>query len=378
MIDSTLVFDLPTITPELPGIGGVLRLTPDHFVVEELPLYLPQDEGQHLYVSLTKEGLTTKEVQAQLEQLFGLRRGEVGFAGLKDKAARTTQTFSVAVGFQKASFASEAEQRIRDQLPVEVHWARFHRNKLRPGHLLGNRFTITVSQLACEAAEAGRRAQLIATALAQRGAPNYFGPQRFGSGGDGPRQGLEILLGVRIKHDRWLRRFLIASYQSYLCNRYLARRVEMGAFHLLLSGDIAKKYATGGMFEVEDVTVEQPRYAGHEISFTAPLFGSKMWAAKEEAGALEASIMAEAPVSIEHFARARVEGSRRLGRLLVKDLQVTLRAESDELPDELPDELTVCFELPKGAFATTVLRELMKVDLAQAAQVDQDDDEPVV
>src|SRR5690606_10014064 len=143
MLDSSLELHLPYITNHLPGIGGQLRVTPDHFIVEEVPLYAPSDEGQHLYINLTKTGSTTKEVQMQLERLFELRRGDVGFAGLKDKQARTTQTFSLAVGYRPPSFAEEAIQRIRDHLPVEVHWARFHRNKLRPGHLLGNRFTIT-------------------------------------------------------------------------------------------------------------------------------------------------------------------------------------------------------------------------------------------
>ena len=99
MLDSRLELSLPYITDDLPGIGGQLRLTPDHFVVEEIPLYEASGEGQHLYVNLTKVGLTTKEVQAQLEQLFGLNRGEVSFAGMKDKQARTTQTFSLNVGF---------------------------------------------------------------------------------------------------------------------------------------------------------------------------------------------------------------------------------------------------------------------------------------
>src|SRR5690606_33801903 len=101
-------------------------------------------------------------------------------------------------------------------------------------------------------------------------------------------------------------RFLIGSYQSYLCNRYLVRRVEMGAFEHLLLGDVAKKYATGGMFSVEDLSQEQPRYAQQEISFTAPLYGPRMWEAQAEAGELEAGILAESPVTLEHLAAARI------------------------------------------------------------------------
>ncbi len=356
MLDSDLELKLPYVTGDLPGIGGALRATPDHFVVEELPLYLPQGEGQHLYVRLTKVGLTTKEVQARLAQIFGVGRDAVGFAGMKDKVARTTQTFSINVGFVDDRFVADAPARIQDQLPVEVHWCQLHRNKLKPGHLLGNRFRITVTDLALPADEVLRRAEAIAQRLRRPGVPNFFGPQRFGPGGANVRQGLEILLGRRTKQDRWLRRFLISSYQSYLCNRYLARRLERGAFHRLLAGDVAKKYDTGGMFQVEDLAAEQARYEAQEISFTAPIYGPKMWPATDGAGALEQEILDEAAITLEHLRRARVEGTRRLGRLLVPDLQLSIQE----------DGLMVEFALPKGAFATTVLREFMK----NAAQED--------
>jgi tRNA pseudouridine13 synthase len=357
----------PYITERLPGVGGWLRLEPEHFVVEEIPLYAPQGEGQHLYVSLTKVGLTTKEVQTQLERLFGLSRGAVSFAGMKDKHARTTQTFSLNVGYQKSGFAETAAQQIGDALPVEVHWATFHRNKLKPGHLLGNRFAVTVSAMECDVDEAERRVAAIAAALSETGLPNFYGPQRFGSGGSTVRQGLEVLLGERSVRDRWLRRFVVAGYQSYLCNRYLAARVEEGLFGQLLCGDIAKKYATGGMFVVEDVAAEQLRYTQQEISFTAPMYGPKMWAATDEAGALEERILEASPVTLAQFADARVEGTRRLGRLLIRGMQWSCDPEQQTL--------TLAFDLPKGAYATTVLREFMKVDPAEMPELDTDVDE---
>jgi tRNA pseudouridine13 synthase len=364
MLDSRLDLSVPYITNLLPGIGGQLRLTPDHFVVEEIPLYEPVDEGQHLYVRLTKVDRTTKDVQSMLARLFGIVPGDVGFAGLKDKRARTSQTFSLNVGPQRPGFAEEAAARIGAELPLEVHWARFHRNKLKRGHLVGNRFIITVTNLECPVDEALRRAAPIATALAQRGVPNYFGPQRFGVAGDNAEQGLALLLGQRRVQDRWLRQFLVAAFQSYLCNRVLARRVEQGAFDHLLVGDVVKKRQTGGMFVVSDLATDQARYAEREIDFTAPLFGPKMWAAEADAGALEAAVLSETPVGDAQFARLRIEGARRVGRLLLEDLDV--RAGSE------PDSLTFGFALTKGAFATTVLREFMKVDLAGTPALDDD------
>lgn len=364
-VKSTLTFDLPYISAGLLGIGGQVRSSPDHFVVEEVPLYHPSGEGQHLYVNLTKEELTTREVQRQLADLFKLPNGEVGFAGMKDKYARTTQTFSLNVGHVDEQFVQQAFERIQTHLPVTVHWARLHRNKLKKGHLLGNRFTIVISDLSIPVAEAQHRAGLIAERLQARGIPNYYGPQRLGQNGANVQRGLDLILGQKQMRDRWLRNLLQASVQSYLCNRYLARRLQEGSFDRLLLGDIAKKYDTGGLFEVEDVEVEQPRYARHEISFTAPIYGPKMWLATGPAGALEMAVLAEMGLTLDQLGKARLMGTRRMGRLILTDLQIK----------PVETGLEVSFSLPKGAFATTVLREIMKVDDNALAAVPVDDSE---
>lgn len=225
MLQSELDLILPYISSDLPGVGGVLRAAPDDFVVEEVPLYEAQGDGQHLYVNITKVGLTTKEVQLGLERLFGLKKGDVSFAGMKDKRARTTQTFSLNVGHKPPVFAEMAGAQIETGLPVKVNWVRFHSNKLKPGHLLGNRFVIRIRELASAPEDVLPQAQAIVERLKSTGLPNYFGSQRLGEGGANVRQGWSIVHGERGKRDRWLQRFLISAYQSYLCNRYLAERL---------------------------------------------------------------------------------------------------------------------------------------------------------
>jgi tRNA pseudouridine13 synthase len=362
MLPYTIELSLPYMSAVLPGIGGVLRASPEDFVVEEVPLYAAQGDGQHLYVNLTKVGLTTKEVATQLERLFGLKKGDASFAGMKDKRARTTQTFSLGVGHKPTAFADSAASQIESNLPVTVNWVRFHANKLRPGHLLGNRFQIRITGLTLPVDSALNRASAIASRIIARGLPNFFGPQRLGENGANVRDGWAVLHGERGKRDRWLQRFLISAYQSYLCNRYLARRLDSGGFDRLMDGDVAKKYATGGMFDVVDAAIEQPRYEAQEIGFTAPLYGPKMWQAKAAAGELEAAILSEAHDTLDDFGRAHVEGTRRLGRLLVSDLAIAADDES----------IVASFMLRKGAFATTVLRELMKVDSGSLSMVDED------
>lgn len=346
--------DLPYITQDLPGIGGKLRKNPEHFVVEELSLYEPQGKGQHLYVNLTKENLTTRQVRQQLASLFDVKNRDVGFAGLKDKYARSTQTFSVLVGHVDKNFVNQAVKKINDNLPVVAHWAKLHKNKLKSGHLLGNRFNINITELDISDSEALCRANAIADRLIEKGLPNFFGHQRFGSDGDNVQNALEIIKGKRHINDQWLKRFLVSSYQSYLCNLYLVRRVNSGAFDYIIKGDIAKKYDTGGMFEVESVEAEQPRYEAHKISFTAPIYGPKMWKAKDAAGKLEEEILAESDITMEELERMKVSGSRRIGRILTDiDAEITSKG------------LNVSFVLPKGAYATTVMREIMKVDLSK-------------
>jgi tRNA pseudouridine13 synthase len=358
----------PYSSEGLAGIGGRLRSQPKDFLVEEVPLYLPADEGQHLYVNLTKEELTTKEVQRKLEELFGLKRDDVGLAGLKDKFARTTQTFSLDIGYRPEGFAEEAAAKIADELPVAVNWARFHKNKLKIGHLLGNRFVVTVTDLDCSVDEAMQRAAAIQEVIDTRGLPNYFGPQRFGPNGSNVKQGFELLSGQRRQRDRWLRKFLISSVQSYVCNRYLAARVAAGLFDQVVLGDVAKKHDTGGIFLVEDVDVEQPRFVAKEISFTAPLVGSKMKQPTDDAAQLEQQVLEEFPDLVGQLAAARVDGNRRMGRLLPDELAI-------QPLDDGREGLQLAFYLPKGAFATTVLREFMKSDVAAVAALDGDEDE---
>lgn len=355
---------LPYISGELPGVGGNLRSKPEHFIVEEIPLYDASGEGQHLYVNITKEGLTSRDVELGLARVFGVANRDVGSAGMKDKHARTTQTFSLLVGHVDEAFVQAAPERIAERLPVTVNWAKLHKNKLKRGHLLGNRFTITITDLAVAPQAALGRAQAIIEVLEKQGLPNFYGPQRLGREGANVLRGAEILLGKQYVQDRWLRNLLLASVQSYLCNRYLSRRIRAGHYSGLLLGDIAKKVDTGGLFEVQDVEAENPRYAAQEISFTAPIYGPDMWAAVGPAGELEADVLAENGFTIEQMGKARLAGTRRMGRLRLTDLAVAATEE----------ELVVQFSLPKGAFATTLLRELMKSDDSALAAVPEEEE----
>jgi len=346
---------LPFITADLPGIGGEIKAQPAHFVVEEIPLYEPMGEGEHVYVRLIREGWTTHALQQRLASLFDLREVDVGCAGLKDKHARVTQTFSLLISdVDEATVA----RRIQEALPVEVMWTRRHRNKLKKGHLLGNRFRIVVLHPKTEAAAT---AQAITQALQTHGLPNFYGAQRFGIDGDNAQRGREVLLG-RGPRERWLRRFLLSAYQAALFNAWLTERIRRGWFERLLNGDIAKKTDTGGLFEVTDAEAELPRLQRGEITYTGPIYGARLWWAGGEPGELEREVLKAAEVTTEMLRRARLDGSRRPARLHLNDLCI----------EPHPEGLLFTFTLPKGAYATTVLREFMKTEVALPEEEMQD------
>ena len=339
---------LPWLTAELPGTSGSIKGSPGDFVVEEIPAYEPTGEGPHVYVGLTREGETTQSLRRRLADALQIPPEWIGYAGLKDRHARTTQTFSIL-----REDGSDLPALELDGVEVTTPPKR-HRNKLKPGHLLGNRFEITVRDLDCPPADALVRAEAVAKALTPTGWPNYFGPQRQGVHGDNSVQGLAILRRKSKRRQKpWLRKLLLSAWQSERFDTWLAARISSGAFDGLLEGDVAKKTDTGGLFDVEDPAVELPRLRAHDIVYTGPMYGSKMRAptpTSSPAAVAEAAILAEIELPDDAFKRARLPGTRRPGRIHPADLSV--KAEDDAL--------VFRFFLPKGAYATTVLREFLK------------------
>ena len=343
MVERIQPLSLPYISAEISGIGGAIKVRPEHFIVEEIPLYEPCGEGEHLYVRLTRTGWTTRDVQKRLADIFELKPSDIGYAGLKDKHARTTQVFSIP---GRDLDEDAAARRIPEEAPFEVAWALRHRNKLKAGHLLGNSFRIIVST---PAPDASVLIDEVRSTLLARGLPNFYGEQRFGMQGDNEQKGLEALRG-RGPRDRWSRRFLLSALQAGLFNAWLVERIRSELFETVLAGDIAKKVASGGIFEVEAVDEEMERLRKREITYTGPIYGAKMRWATGEPGALERRILDEAGITVDVLRKARLDGSRRAARILLDDIAV----------DAVEEGLRFSFSLPKGSYATTVMREFMK------------------
>lgn len=338
---------LPHVTAGVPGSGGRVKASPDDFRVDEIPAYAPQGSGQHLWLRVEKRGRTTRDVARALAQALSVPDREVGYAGMKDRAAVTTQwlSFPAARDPDPASLAGDG---------YRVLECSRHVNKLRTGHLRGNRFAIAVRGGDLE------RARACAAALRERGLPNFFGAQRFGAGGKNADLGRAILLGRtgdpdvrRAARDRFLRRLVLSAWQSRVFNAWLAGRIQDGFFTAALAGDVMKKLDSGGIFVCEDPAADLPRVASFEISPAGPMFGHKMRAAAGEALAREERLLAAEGVTVADLARGggETEGTRRAGRIPV----------AVEL-EPVEGGYRAAFELPKGSYATVVMRELTKAE----------------
>lgn len=336
----------PFLTASIPGIGGRIKTTPEDFHVVERPLYLPCGTGEHLYVRVTKRNLSTPDLVQQLSSTLGIKAWAIGVAGLKDARAVTTQMVSLHGVSADRLKLMPIDDRV---LAIEVLGR--HRNRLRTGHHAGNTFRLVIRDVAKHAQES---VPVIIETLVRRGVPNYFGPQRQGRKGDNYRTGAALLVD-KVRRDqmsRAKRMWYLNTYQSYLFNRMLASRIDR--LDRILTGDWAMKSHNGACFLVEDANREQPRADRFEISPTGILFGSRVSWAAGEPGEIEQAVLAKEGLTREQLVQAAKDcgfrGERRSLRLHLLELEWSLEGST----------LTLSFALPPGAYATSVLRELMK------------------
>jgi len=404
---------LALLTADIPGTGGEIKTHDTDFIVEEIPLYQASGSGSHTYAFIEKGGIGTREAIDRIARAVGVPSRHVGSAGLKDVHAVTRQWISIEhVG---------PERLAKLDLPnVKILDATRHTNKLKPGHLAGNRFIVRLRQLATPVDEAARTAEQVLSILAQKGLPNYFGPQRFGNRENNHLLGkavirddaqgfIDLLLGspqegfdspatararalydeghyqealstwpgaqreqcqalrALVKSqgdkkrayyavDKHLKGFFVSAYQSEVFNRVLAAR--MPEIDTLLLGDMAWKHVNGACFTVEDPTVEQPRCDRFEISPTGPLFGQRTTRLTGPAGDIENPILETEGLGDDQFRQMKRLGARGGRRpLRVQPKNAHVTAGADKAGPYL--ELT--FDLPPGSYATTLLTEITKV-----------------
>lgn len=396
------MIDTPFLTADMPGIGGTLKSTPEDFIVEEIPLYHPAGKGQHVFATIEKRGISTYAAARQIAQALRVSPKEIGTAGLKDAHAVTRQVISIDLTSPEAVLALELPH-------IKILSAERHHNKLKTGHLAGNRFVIRVRNVEPTVLPL---AEKIMTRLTATGVPNFFGEQRFGNRGNTDSLGEALVrndaarfvaefLGQphpkeprHVQHARqliddgcwdealavWpheliderravaaivqsggkleaamrsvnvkLKSLFVSAFQSKLFNILLVERLDR--LGTLAEGDVAYIHGKGASFLVEDTAVEQPRADQFEISPSGPLYGPKALLAEHTPGHRERALLAEHNLTVDSFTVAglKIRGARRPYRFQLKQPNIWW-----------DDGLMISFELQPGAYATTVLAEIMK------------------
>ncbi len=329
---------------DLPSIEAAIGPAPEDFVVDEVPLYPQSGTGEHVYVRIEKRSYTTPAMLRAVTRAAGVDERDVGYAGLKDKHAVTRQWLSLP---SKARPPSEWQ--LPEGIRVVEHTR--HSNKLRTGHLLGNRFRITLVTADTSALD---KASAIAELLRARGLYNYFGGQRFGRGGDGLRQALVWLREGAKLHGmpRFLSKLYPSVIQAEVFNRYFSARRALGLGQLI-AGEVVRLDNAGAMFAVEDVAREQPRLTSGDVHLTGPIFGPKARATSAEAAALELSLIEE--LGLDADAREKLA---RLAPGTRRDL--IAKVENLELRWTGVGRLELEFSLPSGSYATEVIRQFTR------------------
>lgn len=334
----------------------VFTSTSRDFTVEEIPLYPFSGEGEHLVLKVRKKELTTWEMIAVIAKYLDINPRDIGYAGLKDKYAMTLQHISVPAKF---------EERLKDfsYEGIKILETTRHANKIKIGHLKGNRFEMRLKKVL------GVQKEKLDSALdwvGRFGIPNYFGNQRFGTEGNNWEDGKKIIEKKLKIGDKKLREFLVGSYQSHLFNQWLSKRIEISLllekytqeeceallslppktlqgtkeqshFFKILHGDVMMHYPYGRLFEAQDLSLEAKRFFSQDISPTGLLAGSKTTYATSGAGVVEEAFKESIPL----------QGSRRYAWIWATDII------KKYIPEKAHYELG--FVLPKGCYATNLL-----------------------
>ncbi|AXX91815.1 tRNA pseudouridine(13) synthase TruD [Malaciobacter molluscorum LMG 25693] len=341
-------------------IDVLFKQNKDDFVVTEVPLYDFTNEGEHLIIKFRKKDLTTWDAVSIFANHFGCSTRDIGYAGLKDKNAMTIQSISINKKYEEKLSSFEHDK-------IKILETTYHQNKIKIGHLKGNKFFIRLKRVSTIDA---RIIEQVLAQLAIFGMPNYFGFQRFGIEGDNYKKGEEIVNGQRREKDRKLRQMYVNAYQSFLFNNWLSKRIEISklieAFepkeiyqklHLpqdlvkqmkeqkhpfkIMLGDLLSHYPFGKIFYAEDLESEATKFFDKDRVPTGLLCGKRVKTAQDYALEYE-----------KDFTKTlKEDGARRFAWVFPIDIESNYKEDKNWM------ELS--FYLPKGSYATEFIAELI-------------------
>lgn len=303
------------------------------FIVDEIPHMKYKGSGNFLIIHVKKVEMTTWDMIAAFAKALNIPAEKIGYAGLKDKHATTTQYISVEAKYEKAVKKFRNKQ-------IKIIGSYRHNFSIRMGDLAGNRFNIKLYGV--DNIEAGRIEKL-ARKSATEGLPNYFGYQRFGRDGDSIEQAKAMIAGEDFIEDAKLKKFLISIYQSVFFNDWLKERVlvsrkENGGKFMLLEGDIYLSNE-GKLFTPAKKPAKD--FEDAKVMPTGLLCGRDVYRARGEARKVEEKYDDEFLYE---------KGLRRPAVVFPKDIESKYNKDFNVY--------TIAFTLPKGSYATVFLENI--------------------
>ncbi|MEZ5451689.1 MAG: tRNA pseudouridine(13) synthase TruD [Thiothrix sp.] len=320
-------------------LTGQFRTLPEDFIVDEQMDIDLSGSGEHLWLQVRKTGANTDWAAGQLARCAGIPAKEVGYAGLKDRHAVTTQWFSLQLpGMADPDFSALPPE-------IDILQQQRHDKKLRRGALAANRFILTLRECSGDFAEA----QAICQQIALHGIPNYYGEQRFGHNFGNLKKAANWFKGESKPKQRNQRSLYLSAARSWIFNHILSERVRQGNWNQRLPGDVFT-FADGNSWFADDASPElEQRLAVQDIHPTGALWGRGELATQAQTGELETEQAALFPVFCAGLEKQGLKQERR-----------ALRIKVGEIGFEVVDSSTLrlAFELPPGAYATVLLDQL--------------------
>ncbi|MEM2226048.1 MAG: tRNA pseudouridine(13) synthase TruD [Candidatus Bathyarchaeia archaeon] len=378
----------------------------------------PLGSGHFLRCVLVKENVDHFSAIGIAAEAMGCRPKDVGFAGMKDKRALTAQFVTFPVSKIRAGW-----NRARAIGGIKLIQERFVEEGLHPGGSAGNLFEIRVKGAQSDPASLrGALAEMGALGGAPnfygyqrfgtvrpvthivgrllvkgdlRGALMEFLARPFESeppdafmarmelyeGGDFARalsaypkrlrlerivlkalkRNPSDLLGAFRRLPHGLRKLFIEAYQSYLFNRVLSERMRMGlGLKSVEEGDLISPMAADGSPQGEPKPVRDPEAANADVSkgracLVIPVFGYGVRLSEGAQGEIERRVLDEEGISPRAFyigvmPEASCAGKYRRALMPIEGL----------ILERVGNDLIFRFSLPRGGYATVVMREFIK------------------
>ncbi|MBH0085613.1 tRNA pseudouridine(13) synthase TruD [Psychrobacter sp. SCQQ22] len=355
--------------------------TTDFIVNEILPIDFT-NEGEHLWLHIEKSGMNTAYLAKLLSEWAEIPLRDVGYSGLKDRHALTTQWFSLRIPKKQLPVTEFAPIDIGETESVTILAQHWHNKKLNRGTHRANQFVITLRDIQFDnsGTETLEPEQLLSaketveqylSSISKSGVPNYFGPQRFGRQGNNVREALSLFArppraprpsskkGKSKRAPREQNTMELSAARSLIFNEILAARVRDGSWNTGLSGEVFNLDGSGSIFTSEEIDdTLRERMASGDIHPTAVMWGidndkvSNVAADIENDTVQHSLLLTQLAAGLE---QRDIKAQRRALRLPIEALTWEWRDSEED-----SQTLVLNFTLTTGSFATSVLASLVQ------------------